>query len=383
MRFLILLAGCLPVTQQFQPPTHFPSEGPPESMEAGDINGDGKLDLVVARGHEQSMKSGAPGENASSYRSRPNAGALSILLGNGDGTFRNVNNIPGWWAPDHPCITDFNHDGKPDLAVLGLMGYGITSVLLGKGDGTFLQPNNVVVGYAGSSPKAGDLNGDGNMDLLITDVLKNSGGSDVAVSVEGSKLAVLLGRGDGTFEAPRILSLGRELRSVSVGDWNGDGKLDVVLADWLDLCIYFLAGAGDGSFREPMRLTTPFKPFEMRGVDLNNDGKLDLVAGADRGVMVFLGRGDGSFDSAGDYYTDVGHYLAVADFNHDGKPDIARGRRILIGDGRGSFTVYNLPELSHYDDSWLVGADFDGDGWPDLVAGDASHDVIEIYRNHH
>jgi VCBS repeat protein len=132
-----------------------------------------------------------------------------------------------------------------------------------------------------------------------------------------------------------------------------------------------------------MRLTTPYRPYAMMGVDVNNDGKLDLVVSTREGVMVFLGHGDGSFDHAGDYYSDVGHYMAVADFNRDGNADIADGRRLFLGDGHGNFASYKLPELSHYDDSWLVGADFDGDGWPDLVAGDASHDVIEIYRNRH
>jgi predicted NUDIX family NTP pyrophosphohydrolase len=168
----------------------------PWSVAVGDFNGDGKPDLAVA--NEESNN-------------------LSVLLGNGDGTFQTAVNYSVGLQPWSVAVGDFNLDGKPDLAVAN-EGSSNVSVLLGNGEGTFQAAVNYGAGSGPWSVAVGDFNGDGKLDLAVADTVSNS-------------VSVLLGNGDGTFQAGVNYVAGMGPNSVAVGDFNGDGKLDLAVAN--------------------------------------------------------------------------------------------------------------------------------------------------------
>src|SRR5205823_2775502 len=173
--------------------------------------------------------------------------SVGVLLGNGDGSFQPVMNFDtGGDFPESIAVGDFNGDGKLDVAVAHFKTNNVT-VLLGNGDGTF-QRAYVVATFAADMfliPIAvGDVNGDGKLDL-------------VTASVSNVMGAVMLGNGDGTFQAARTFPVGNRLEFVAVGDFNGDGKLDVAVASYNTNTVGVLLGNGDGTFPTPPTAATP------------------------------------------------------------------------------------------------------------------------------
>src|SRR6266849_1744029 len=178
-------------------------------------------------------------------------------------------------GPSGIVVSDFNGDGKPDLAVVNF-GDWTAWVLLGNGDGTFQPAKNIYFASGGGFPwyiAEGDFNGDGKPDLVITNYGDNS-------------VSVLLGNGDGTFQAPRTFLVGIHPGLVAVGDFNGDGKLDLAVADYgcsLDCSVspsntvMVFLGNGDGTFRPASQLTVGNGPAGVAVGDFNGDGKLDLA----------------------------------------------------------------------------------------------------------
>ena len=147
------------------------------------------------------------------------------------------------------------------------------SILLGNGDGTFGPPASYAVGGVPSSLAVGDFNGDQNKDL--------------AVATAGN-LSVLLGNGDGTFQAAQNFPVGNEVW-VTVGDFNRDGKTDVVMSDSAANIVSVLMGNGDGTFQTPLNLFVGPFPSVLRTADVNGDGIPDLVVGNQLGVAILLG----------------------------------------------------------------------------------------------
>jgi len=191
---------------------------------------------------------------------------LAILLGNGDGSFHQAATYTVTPLPDRIVTADFNKDGHLDVAFCGLSAV----LLLGNGDGTFQVPGQIPQASGGQCIAA-DVNGDGNMDLLAT-------GPNLGV------LSVFLGRGDGTFGSRTDYAVGVP-GSVPIdlvaADFNGDGKLDVAVADVGMNLIAILQGNGDGTFQAQKIIPAPKLMFGVRQLvagDFTGDGKLDLAA---------------------------------------------------------------------------------------------------------
>ena len=226
-------------------------------------------------------------------------------------------------SPTSVVMADFNNDGKPDLAVTdsGFM----VSILLGNGDGTFQLPVDYRVGFAPTSVVAADFNADGKLDLVVA-------------NYTGATVSVLLGNGDGTFQTHQDYTTADNPSMIAVGDVNRDGKLDLVVAAVAfstgTPAVSVLLGNGDGTFQSHMDRTTSGVPSALSIGDFNDDGKPDIAAtnswatpahyAYGSTVSIFQGNGDGTFQPGVDYGT--GSYptsVVAADFNKDGKLDLA------------------------------------------------------------
>lgn len=329
---------------------------------AADLNQDGKPDLVIAAGEK-----------------------MYVMLGKGDGTFTPASNSP-FPVPSPPyedgaspytgpaiAVGDFNHSGHPGLAV-GMYQNEAAAILIGKGNGTFATSTAAFADSQGMPTfgvEAADFNADGNLDLaLINDFLGPSpvvlgysdgafnaagnlttqrfpmgaavgdfngdGWLDVAVAAGGttkypdSGVAVSVGSGDGTFTSAigSPFLLGKNLSAIVAGDFNGDGKLDLAVTDADTNSVYILLGNGDGTFQTPITIPVGNDPDAIVAGDFNNDGKLDLAVANynDNTVTLLLGNGDGTFTQAPGSPYAVGKgpdAIAAADFNGDGKLDLA------------------------------------------------------------
>ena len=362
----------------------------PQTVVVGDFNGDGKLDLAVL--------------NTASNN-------VSILLGNGDGTFQSAKTFPCGTNPSGILVGDFNGDGKLDLAVF-MAGNTTTSVsaevriLLGNGDGTLQAPVVTTLTPSAQTFAVGDFNGDKKGDLII--------GSSGTTSGSFS-LQIFQGNGDGTFPAGQNIPVGG-LKSphVAVGDFNKDGKLDLAVDAG---GLLFLQGQGDGTFvagtaTTPLALGTANNFWV---ADLNNDGNLDLVVsstifscggsiirfcGTSQDVGVFLGTGTGTFATeqvfatanAGIFGNTLISALAIGDFNGDGKLDVVYRQKtgkiphlgplallVRLGKGDGTFAT----PIPFADPGIPIAAaqDFNGDKLTDLVLVDTANGNVDILVN--
>src|ERR1700761_5235080 len=277
----------------------------------GDFNGDGRPDFAVPT----------------------NGGQIVILLGKGDGTFTNGTPISTKtpFTPSSAVVGDFNGDGKQDLAILSAQGTGSVNIYLGNGDGTFQTAKNFTVANATSASRLlamGDFNGDGVEDLVAT----NSGLNNVAV---------IIGNGDGTFNAPSYYSAPNTPWNVVVGDVNKDGILDLAVAADNSSVAYILQGNGDGTFKAPISVTIGSTQVGSVALgDFNGDGYLDLAttSAPDNAVYILLNKGTAtpSFGAATKIGMNTGpYYLTIGDFNRDGKADIisANNGNSTVGDG--------------------------------------------------
>jgi hypothetical protein len=232
----------------------------------------------------------------------------------------------------------------------------VLRILLGNGDGTFQAPINTTIEATGGDVAVGDFNGDGKADLANT------------------LFGILLGNGDGTFRKMPRFGGGTV---IVTGDFNGDGIADLATSDGSNN-VMILPGNGDGTFRPAIESAVPGPPTRMATGDFNGDGKPDLATVCDGNLIVLLGEGDGTFQSPvtfapGAVATYSGYFVAVGDFNGDGIADLLVDSKdfihnILLGNGDGTFQP-PVTFLGNIDDSVLI-ADFNGDGRPDLFFSD-------------
>jgi uncharacterized protein (TIGR03437 family) len=322
------------------------------SIATADFNGDGIPDVALAFGP---------------YDGTP---SLVILNGNGDGTLAPGFTAPLAGMPDQTLIADFNHDGKPDLAILE--SYENTlQIFLGQGNGTFSSPASITLPNDALALAVGDFNGDGKLDLAFA--------TSTGAGNPGNGGVILLGNGDGTFTSPLTFRLAFAPAWMAVGDFNSDGKLDLAFANQgtdskTDGSLAILFGKGDGTFGSattiPLSYGPSVGPIYVYAADLNRDGKLDLVAmlssyQADfSAAAVLLGNGDGTFQPAVAYPAS-GSAVGVADVNGDKIPDLITEGGYLIGEGDGTFQPLARAPVSPG-----AIADYNGDGKPDFASVD-------------
>jgi len=318
--------------------------------------------------------------------------------------------VPAGASPASVAVGDFNSDGKTDYAITNA-GDNTVSVLLGNGDGTFTPaphspftvnrnpfPTPCLFTKCGSVPLAvavGDFNGDGRRDLAIANIPINDLCSVSSVfGAMCSSVAVLLGRGDGSFQDSNQFDPGGQLpTSVAIGDFNGDGKQDFAVTNLNSSTVSILLGDGTGrSFRQaahsPVRVGV--RPAWVATGYFNSDPALDLaVANADDGtISILLGNSDGTFLAAAGSPIDVGTRpvsIAVADLNTDGKFDLAVADLtdstvyVLMGNGDGSFGPPSRFGVGGHPSSVAV-ADFNGDGNLDLAVANRLSNSVSLLR---
>ena len=346
---------------------------------AADFNGDGKLDLAGA------------GLNAA-----------SVMLNNGDGTFRPRVGYPVAGQTQHLAAGDFDGDGKIDLVVTINTPEVSLSLLRGNGDGTFTAPVNFpnTSGFDSPSVVATDLNNDGKLDVVIM----HSIACFTAPCRAAETISVMLGRGDGTFQPTRELVAGQHMHWMTAGDFNRDGVKDLAIGAE-NTQLYILLGVGDGTFvpQPPMTLIPGGDLFaacnDVDVADFNGDTIQDVVVplGNGYGNVVLLGNGDGTFRQSfriTENAVSSPLNLAVADFNLDGFQDVARAMgdgtfgllEIASGNGDGSFQApvryLAPPDKSSLGGIFITSSDFNGDGKPDvaLAVGGASAGLV-VLRN--
>ncbi len=321
-----------------------------------DLNGDGKLDIVTVNEDNDTV---------------------TVLLGNGDGTFGPAMSYPTGGTSASVAVANFNGDGKLDLAV-GSVSTQTVGVLLGNGDGTFGPAQQFYSGRA-AFVAAGDFNGDGKLDLVVANGEFNP------------SVAILIGNGDGTFQFPMVFATGGgSAEYVAVGDFNGDGKLDLATGNLSPDNVSILLGNGDGTFQPHVDYIAGTTPQSLVVADLNGDGRLDLAVGnyGSDSVSVLLGNGDGTFQSHVDFATgESPAWVAVGDFNSDGKIDLVTAGgypsglvSVLLGNGDGTFQTHMDFGAGRGVASVAVG-DFDGDGRPDLVTSNENDYSVSVLLN--
>jgi len=336
----------------FQPHVDYATGAGALAIAVGDLNGDGKPDVVTADYFE----------------------AASVLLGNGDGTFQAhvdyptsaCNPIDACTAPEAIAIADFNGDHKPDLATANYYG-GNVSILLGNGDGT-LQPHLDQAQLSNPSAiAAADLNGDGKIDIVVDDINNNI----------ADAIAILFGNGDGTFQQKvgyRTGGIGTKAKpAIAIADFTGNGKWDIAINNVIGNSVSEFAGAGDGTFPYNEAWGTGSGPFYIAVGDFNGDDKKDIVAVNvdDDTLSVLLGNGDNTFQARPDSDWFAGPLPSAADLNGDGKADlivsggIFARLSVLLGYGNGTFQ--HRTDFDPGAGQTLI-ADFNRDGKPDFAA---------------
>ncbi|HEX6186862.1 MAG TPA: VCBS repeat-containing protein [Pyrinomonadaceae bacterium] len=399
------VAGLCPDPSFNSAPT-LPIAGIPRAVTTGDLNRDGKVDLVVASGFlpdaNISIRLGSGnGSFADPVRLDDSVGivvaklaladfnldgnldlaattgALVLRYGNGQGGFSPPVTFNG--AGRAIAVADFNNDGLPDVATTseGLVGSILprVSVFIGQGAGGFSGPTvfELAPSYAPDELGVADVNGDNKLDLLVAQ--RNGGG-----------IARLFGDGTGNFSLSYLTVTGFNITmTFKIADFNNDNKADIISASGAGNDVNLMLGNGNGEF--PTKIELPnLSAQDLVVGDFNLDGKSDFAVARRSGVAIMLGNGDGTF-ARRDYAAGAEpSALTLDDFNNDAKPDLlvlnsqSNDFSILIGDGLGKFSAartYSPQDPSS--PTGIVTADFNGDGQQDFAVASLTSPRILVF----
>ncbi len=372
----------------------FPTGTFPDAIAAVDMNGDGVADIVTA-----------------DYGS----GTVSVLMGQfnvvngvdvGNGTFAKPVPYPVGASPQSLVVTDLNHDGHPDVVVVG-NGSDYVFVLMNNGDGTLAPARSYAVGLTASAAKP-SLRPEG---VAVADVNRD-GFPDIVTANQGvvgkGSIGVLLGNGDGTFQPVLPYDGGPDPDALAVGDLNEDGFPDVVTVDPENDELHVLFNKGDGTFPA----TTTDYSTDLTGravaiVDVNNDARPDLVVANLRAASVGVLLNNGDDTSGDDTFSNQNTYrvggfpfsILSADLNGDNRAELITADSrddavgVLVHNGEGAFNVgggtgatndhTDRPRQFPTGESpeGVAVADVNGDGKPDLITADFNDSQIGVLLN--
>src|SRR5579864_4200270 len=331
----------------FLPPQNYTVGSLPFNAVLGDFNGDKILDMAVAN-------------------SNPGTATISVLLGNGDGTFGPQTTYAVGNSPTAIVAADFNGDHILDLAVANELGRSANqtlSILIGNGDGTFKPAVNYPGGQSPRGIDVGDFNNDGFLDVVVA----NNNGNNVTI---------YLNKGDGTFAAPTYYPAHTHPKAVAVGDFNHDGNADLAVANHDTSDVSILLGDGKGHFAAPVNYPVGLNVRDVHVGNLKggvNEEDLVTADGGTTTISVLMGNGNGTFQPAVHYYAgNSPRWVALADFNGDGILDAAASDYggatvdVLLGNGDGTFGAPSSFGVG-LNPTGLQAGDVNGDGRQDIV----------------
>jgi hypothetical protein len=318
LAYCLLIGSACSKSDPFDPPdplyyfASYPVGKNPTTVTAADFNADGFTDIITT--------------NISSN-------TLSLLVGNGDGTFQEQVQLRVCQEPRALATSDFNLDGRSDIA-LACSGSDQVSIFLGKGNSKFDEGSQYPVHRTPVSIAADDVNGDHNPDLVV--------------ALRNDKIKVFLGDGSGAFRSGAQYEYGDTPTSLALQDLNNDGIPELIVTNGGPMlgAVSVWIGIGDGTFRQPADYKTGKRPLGVSFGDFNNDRFLDLLVinGEKDSFTTFLGNGNGTFQSGKDAGADASpNFGLIRDFNGDRLPDVAivnlqsNDLSILFGRGDGTF----------------------------------------------
>ena len=336
----------------------------PKSVIAADVNGDGKMDLISANYHSNT---------------------LAVLTNNSCGGFAIASSPTTGSYPDYLAAADVNGDGKVDL-ISANSGNDTLTILTNNGSGGFATASSPAVGSSPVSITVADVNGDGKMDLI-------------SANYYGNNLTVLTNNGSGRFVTASSLAMGSYNgypvypESVVAADVNGDGIVDLVCASYAEGpgVLTVLTNNGCGGFATAASLVMGNSPRSIAAADVNGDGKVDLICvpyfSYVNSLTVLTNNGSGGFAMAS--YPAVGSYpqaITVADVNGDNKVDLISANggdntlTVVTNNGSGGFVTASSSMVGINPVSIAV-VDVNGDGKTDLISANAGDNTLTVLFN--